>query len=392
LSHKPNVLIVHNYYKIPGGEDTVVSNEMEMLRRNGHKVVLYSRNNTEIDSFSVFGKLKLPFTAIFSMKTYREIVKIIRREKIDIVHVHNTLSLISPAVYYAARHCKVPVVQTIHNFRLLCPGAAFYRDGHVCEDCTQKGLGCAVKHSCYRQSRAQTLVCVVSTMIHRMLGIYGRISYICLTEFNKEKLTGLRQIASERVYIKPNFVNDGDSSAVPEADRSGFVFISRLDKLKGIDILLEAWKIMGDDAPELTICGNGPMEDWCREFIAENGLTRVEMKGLVSNSEAIRLMSMSKALVLPTQWYEGFPMSMVEAFSVGTPVICSSLGNAGDMVTEGENGAKFEADSPETLVEAIQRFESYSGIYRRTKEHYQNNYTEEHNYRIMSDIYDSVMR
>ena len=177
---KQKILIVHNYYQIPGGEDTVVANEKKMLEDLGHKVIFYSRNNSEIKEMSKIQKLKLPFTTIFNPKTYKDIKKLIKEENIDIVHVHNTLNLISPSVYYAALNCKVPVVQTIHNFRLLCPGATFYRDGHIWEDCGKYGLKCAVKHGCYRESKAQTLICVISTVVHRFTGIYGKINYtIC---------------------------------------------------------------------------------------------------------------------------------------------------------------------------------------------------------------------
>ena len=211
---KQNILIVHNYYQIPGGEDTVVANEKKMLKEHGHKVVMYSRNNSELKRMLKLQKLMLPFTTVFNPRTYREVKRLIREEHIDIVHVHNTLNLISPSVYYAAIVMKVPVVQTIHNFRLLCPGATFYRDGHICEDCVKKGLGCAVKYSCYRRSKIQTLACVISTKVHRITGIYGKINYICLTEFNKEKLLQLNRpgkkqiIDPQKVYIKPNFTFD----------------------------------------------------------------------------------------------------------------------------------------------------------------------------------------
>ncbi len=205
---KYKILMVHNYYQIPGGEDTVVANEKRLLEEHGHKIVLYTRHNNELKSMGKFQKIALPFTTIFNPRTYSDIKRIIREEQIDIVHVHNTLNLISPAVYYAAGKCKVPVVQTVHNFRLLCPGATFYRDGHICEDCVSKGLGCAVKHKCYRGSRAETLICVISTKIHRLTGIYGKINYICLTEFNREKLLQLKQIKPEKVFVKPNFTFD----------------------------------------------------------------------------------------------------------------------------------------------------------------------------------------
>ena len=147
---KKNILIVHNYYQLPGGEDTVVANEENMLKKHGNKVFLYSRDNSELKRMGLIRKVCLPFTTVFNIKTYKDIRKIIKTEKIDIVQVHNTLNLVSPSVYYAAVKCGVPVIQTIHNFRLLCPGATFYRDGHICEDCMKKGIYCAVKYRCYR--------------------------------------------------------------------------------------------------------------------------------------------------------------------------------------------------------------------------------------------------
>ncbi|MGN0346283.1 MAG: glycosyltransferase, partial [Lachnospiraceae bacterium] len=210
-----NVLIVHNYYQIPGGEDTVVANEKKMLEAQGHKVWLYTRSNEELKTFGVFQKMALPFTTIYSRKTYREVKKLIRENNIDILHVHNTLSLISPSVYYAGFVCKIPVIQTMHNFRLLCPGAEFYRDGKICEDCVRKksGLWCGVKHKCYRGSFFQTLASSVTLKLHRMLGTYRKLHFICLTEFNKEKLLLLNhrkkpQIDDCKVFVKPNFTYD----------------------------------------------------------------------------------------------------------------------------------------------------------------------------------------
>lgn len=385
-NQKMKILLAHNYYQIPGGEDSVVSNEKKMLETYGHKVIFYSRNNSEIKRMSVFQKLKLPFITIYNPKTYRDIKKLIKKEKIDIVHVHNTLNLISPAIYYAALSCGVPVVQTIHNFRFLCPGATFYRDGHICEDCVQHGLKCAIKHGCYRGSKAQTLICVVSAMFHRITGIYGKINYICLTEFNKKKLLELKQIKEDKVFVKPNFV-ECTAKFIPEKQRKEqFVFAGRLDKLKGIDVLLEAWKRMGEKAPKLIVCGTGPMEEWCRKFSAENKIN-AEFRGFVPNAEVLKIVANSKALILPTQWYEGFPMSIVEAFSVGTPVICSDLGNAGSVVKEGITGSKFESDSRESIVDALNRCKNMCA---KTRDFYMSNYTEVDNYKILKEIYQNI--
>lgn len=384
---KQNVLIVHNYYQIPGGEDTVVSNEKKMLEDHGHKVVLYSRNNSEIKEMSKFQKLKLPFTMIFNPRTYVDIKKLIKKEKIDIVHVHNTLNLISPAVYYAALSCKVPVVQTIHNFRLLCPGATFYRDGHICEDCVQHGLKCAIRHGCYRESKAQTLICVVSMMLHRMTGIYGKINYICLTEFNKKKLLELKQIKEDKVFVKPNFVECTEKFIPEEQRKEQFVFAGRLDKLKGIDVLLEAWKQMGEKAPKLMVCGTGPMEEWCRRFSTENKIN-VEFKGFVPNAEVLKIIANSKALILPTKWYEGFPMSIVEAFSVGTPVICSDIGNTGSVVEDGINGKKFKKGN---IGELIKTVNDQDVAVERVFQKYEEKYTENINYEKLRSIYMEIV-
>lgn len=311
------------------------------------------------------------------------IKKLIKQENIEVVHVHNTLNLVSPAVYYAARRMKVPVVQTIHNFRLLCPGATFYRDGHICEDCVEHGLKCAVRHSCYRESKIQTLACVLSTEFHRMTGIYGKINYICLTDFNKKKLLELKQIKPERVFVKPNFV-ECKNEFVSEKDRMNqFVFAGRLDKLKGIDLLFEAWKRMGAHAPKLIVCGTGPMEDWCKSFIRENDVN-IEMRGFVSNDEALKIIANSKALVLPTQWYEGFPMSIVEAFSVGTPVICSDLGNAGSVIINGITGMKIDFHDYIQVKKALMNcFAMCDSTYTE----YTTNYTIQINYEMLVNAY-----
>ena len=387
MDKKLTILQVHNFYQLPGGEDTVIENERHLLESQGHRVVRYFRDNKELKDFSVFRKLLLPVTTIFNPKTYREVRRLIRAEHIDIVHVHNTLNLISPSVYYAALAEGVPVVQTVHNFRLLCPGATFYRDGHICEDCLTHGLGCAVKHSCYRGSKLQTLACVISTKIHRMTGIYGKLNYICLTEFNREKLLSLKQIKPERVFVKPNFVDSWEVPVLPEKERKNqFLFAGRLDRLKGVEMLLTAWKLMGQKAPNLILCGTGPMEGWCRDMIVENGL-KVEMMGFVDNRQVRRMLAESKAMILPTQWYEGFPMSIVEAFSVGTPVVCSDLGNAGSIVTEGVTGRKFRADSPQSLIRAV---ESCDGLCQSTYDAYLARYTARENFGSLLRIYAAV--
>lgn len=385
---KKKILLVHNYYQIPGGEDTVVANEKRLLEEHGHKVVLYTRHNSELNDYSKMQKLLLPFSTIFNLRTYREVRELIEREQIEILHVHNTLNLVSPSVYYAGVRKRIPVIQTVHNFRLLCPGATFYREGKVCEDCVKKGMLCAVKHGCYRGSKTQTLACVISTKIHRLLGIYGKINYICLTQFNKEKLLQLTQIKENQVFIKPNFSFTKEKNSDSERFQRQFVYVGRLEEIKGISILMEAWKKLGKEAPELILCGNGPLESWCRDYVEKNEMQNVHLMGFVPNKEVQDIIAKSTALILPTQVYEGFPMTMVEAYGKGTPVIASDLGNAGNLVIPGVTGKRFSYQSASALADAVRNFESFDS--GRIQQIYQEKYSAEKNYEELQKIYKHV--
>ncbi len=387
MERKQRILLVHNYYKISGGEDCVVSNEKKLLEENGHEVVLYTRNNAEIDKFGIGKKLRFPFNAVYNRKTYRDVKKIIEQEKIDIVHVHNTLSLISPAVYYAAVDSKVPVVQTIHNFRMICAGATLFRDGHVCEDCLTNGFRCAIKHKCYRNSRLQTRVSVAILRKHRKRGIYQKINYICLTEFNKRKLMSYKDLREEQIFVKPNFVESPVCVKPYDERENQFIYVGRLDELKGIDCLFRAWISMGNSAPQLIICGDGPMMEWCKKQITDHGITNIEMMGFIDNATARELIGKSKALILPTKWYEGFPMTIVESFSVGTPVIGSDIGNVGDIVKENVNGWKVNPNDETDIVKAVLNCHD---IVNSVVEDFQN-YTKEKNYEMLMQIYKSVL-
>ena len=383
---KQRVLIVHNYNKIPGGEDTVVANEKKLLEEHGHEVLLYTRHNSEMKTMSKVQKLLLPFSTIFNWNSYREIKRIIKTEKIDIVHVHNTLNMISPSVYYAALRCRVPVVQTIHNFRLLCPAATFYRDGHICEECLERGFSCAVKHSCYRNSKIQTLACVISLKIHRLLGIYGKLNYICLTEFNKEKLLHLKQIVESKVYVKPNFVKEAENIVPYKERKNQFIYVGRLEEIKGTRLLLESWKLLGEAAPTLLVCGRGPMEEWAKEFVKEHQISQVKLLGYVDNQQVKKMIGESKALILPTQVYEGFPMTIAEAYAAGTPVIAPDMGNAGDLVTSGVTGVHFEHRSAVSLADVISDFKTFDSV--QIHNVYENHFSAEKNYEQLKKIYD----
>ena len=359
---QPAVLLVHDYYQIPGGEDVVVANEKHLLETHGHAAALYTRRNEEISRMGTLEKIRSALGMFFSIRTYREVRRSIRENRISLVHVHNTLPLIGPAVYYA--------------------------------DCTKKGLHCAVKHRCYRGSRLQTLLCVLSTRLHRALKTYSRLHYITLTDFNRQKLLALKQIPPDNVSVKPNFVEPPETIVPYAARENQVVYIGRLDALKGIRLLLEAWARYerSGGGMKLIICGTGPEETWCREYLTREKLKQVELRGFVPNSAARALMGQSKALILPTQWYEGFPMTIVEAFSVATPVICSDLGNAGSLISDGVTGFKFPADSAERLAQTLNRLQHAESVSEGALKTYQENFTAEANYRQLMAIYSKAMQ
>lgn len=382
---KQNILIVHNYYQIPGGEDTVVANEKKMLEEHGHKAILYSRNNAELKQMSKFQKLFLPITTIFNLRTYKEIKRLIKSENIEIVHVHNTLNLISPAVYYAARAMKVPVVQTVHNFRLVCPGATFYRDGHICEDCMKNGLWCAVKYKCYRGSKIQTLACALTLTIHRIMGIYKKINYICLTEFTKDKIKSV--VDPERVYIKPNFVYDQKGS-----NQAGdyYIFVGRVEEIKGVNVLVDAFRSLPNK--KLKIVGRGDLSEYIAARLEKEDIHNIELLGFKPHDEVNELLKHAKALIMCSQWYETFGMVIAEAYSNGVPAIVGRIGNIKDLVDESVTGELFAYDDPKDLVAAVERFESKSQVEysKNAYDFYCRNLTGEKNYATLRTIYEQV--
>lgn len=385
---KYNVLMAHNYYQVQGGEDTVFSNEIKMLKKNGHKVVEYTRHNDEIKS-GIFNKLKLGIDTIFSLKTYKEVKEIIDKNNIDIVHVHNTLPLISPSIYYAARAKKIPVVQTIHNFRLLCPGATFTRNGVICEDCLVKGLGQSLKNKCYRNSLVQTSIMYAMLRVHRFIGTYNKIDYITLTEFNKKKLLNLIKDES-RIHVKSNFIEKKEKTK--RNLENYFVYIGRLDEIKGINFLVESWKDI-DENCILYIIGRGTEEDNIKEYIKKNELKNIKVLGFVQREKAFEIMKKAKAVIVPSKCYEGFPMTIVESFSLGVPIIGSKLGNIKDIVEDRYNGLLFSNKSElnEVVEEIFYNKKLNEKLGHNAFNTFKEFYTDEENYKILLEIYSRLV-
>ena len=396
MEKKLRILQVHNAYQIPGGEDVVVANEKKLLEMNGNEVFSYSRNNDELKTMNTFQKLLIPFTAVYSFKTYREVKKLIRENKIDIVHVHNTLMVVSPSVFYAAFHCHVPVVQTLHNFRMLCPAGSYFRGDRICEECSEKGLQCSLKYGCYRGSKAQTFVSAAILKIHRMLGTYRKVNFICLTEFNREKLSRLNEggkqiVDMKKVYIKPNFTfQEGISGEVQKAG-DYFLVVGRVEALKGIDVVVKAFEKIPDQ--KLIVAGDGPMMAEMKAYIKDHNMSNMKFAGYLDKAKVQEKYRGAKAVIMASQCYEAFAMTIAEAYSNAVPVIAGNVGNLANMVEEGVTGIKFVYDSPDDLAAKILKYNTMdiAKMKQNAKTFYEKRLKPEDNYRILEEIYHKIM-
>lgn len=397
------ILQVHNFYQIPGGEDVVVRNEKRLLEEHGHKVYTYYRTNKELNERGILGKLMLPFSAVYSFRTVREVKKLIKENNIDIVHVHNTLTMVSPSVFYAAFQCNVPVVQTLHNFRMLCPAGSFFRDNVICEECVSGGLKCAVKHKCYRNSTLQTIVSAMILKIHRTLGTYRRVNFICLTEFNKKKLldsldtaTALKSkqaVDASRVYIKPNFTfAEGITPNENQDTEEYFLFAGRVEALKGADIAIKAFEKIPDK--QLYIAGTGPMMDEMQKYVKDHNIQNIKFLGYLQKEEMTERFYHAKAVIMTSQCYEAFAMTIAEAYSYGVPVIAGRVGNMAGMVKEGITGVKFEYNSADDLAKKVREFETMDlkVLKENAREFYQTRLRPEDNYRNLMEIYEDISK
>lgn len=384
---KKTILMIHNFYQIGGGEHTVFNNEVELLRNNGHKVITYTRDNKEINN-SFIKKILLPFTTVWSFKTYREVKRIIEKEKIDIVHCHNTFPLISPSAYYAARKMNIPVIQTIHNFRFLCPNAIFYRNGKICEDCLKNdNFKCALKNKCYRKSKIQTFIVTLMLKIHRKLGTYNKINYIFLTEFNKNKFSKLINVNGDNIFIKPNFVEKKYNFKRPNKLNNTFIFMGRLDENKGIKFLIDSWKNIKDY--ELHIYGDGEYKELVKKAAKDN--SNIKYFGFKPQEEIFKDLVKSQALIIPSTCYEGFPMTIAESCSLGVPTLSVNIGNHSAIIKKSQAGRIYELNNHKSLFDNIKEIVSNNKNYsNNAQKYYENELSPKKNYKELTDIYEKA--
>ncbi len=383
------ILAVHNRYQRPGGEDQVFVDETALLEARDHRVVRYEVHNDQVERVN---RLTLAKDTVWNTSAHRELRALIRLERPDVVHFHNTLPLVSPAGYYAARAEGVPVIQTLHNYRLLCPVALFFRDGRVCEDCMGKAVPWpGVVHECYRGSRAASGVIATMLTVHRVLRTWTEMVdvYIALTEFARKKFIE-GGLPAGKIVVKPNFV-------APDPGRGqgggGYaLFVGRLAPEKGTGTMLAAWERLGTRIP-LKIVGDGPLRDRVVEAAARR--SNVEWLGHRPVEEVHALMGKADMLVFPSEWYETFGRVAVEAFATGTPVIGANIGAVAELVEHGRTGLEFRPGDPEDLVTQVEWALSHPAELRRMRDEvraeFEAKYTAERNYRALMEIYEAAL-
>lgn len=384
------ILQVHNEYQHLGGEEVVVAAENAMLKQYGHETQQWIVKNSDLQDIGALGKARVALQSVWSGDSYVQMKKRLQDFQPDVVHVHNTIPLISPSVYAACHSDRVPVVHTLHNYKLICPGAYLYRDGQVCEDCVKKVVRYpGILHGCYRNDGLQSTVAVAGLTTHQLRGTYKNDVdiYIALTRFARQKFIE-GGLPAEKIAVKPNFVTSDIKSG---SHTGGYVlFVGKLVKYKGIETLLQAWHLL-DEAIPLKVVGQGPLEILLKSNLPSN----VEYLGSMPREQVLKLMAEASFIVFPSEWYEGFPMTIVEAFATGNPVVASRLAAMAEIVRDGVSGWHFTPGDAQDLARTVQLAWSNPEELRRrgdlARKQYDNSYSLEKNYQMTISIYQTAI-
>jgi glycosyltransferase involved in cell wall biosynthesis len=387
------IVLVHNFYRQAGGEDVVFQNEKRLLEGAGHTVIPYLRSNKELKDSSLVDRIGIASRTIWSPETRQSFGAILDAESPDVVHVHNTFVVISPSIYSACSERGIPVVKTLHNFRLLCPGASFSRNGRVCEECVDHSLIRSVLHGCYRHSRSATAAVALTLTAHRALGTWQTLitRFIALTDFAKEKFINAG-FPSDKFTVKPNFADPDPGETVDTGEYA--LFIGRIDQTKGSRVLLDAWQRLRVKYP-LHVVGDGPDRPWMEARVRELQLSEITFRGRLSHAEAVQAVKGSRFTIVPSTWYEGFPMCIVESFACGIPVLCSRLGGMSAIVDDRVTGLHFNPSDPQDLAKAVEWAWSHpleiAWMGRLARRKYETEYTAEKNYSLLMQIYEQAI-
>jgi glycosyltransferase involved in cell wall biosynthesis len=389
------IVVVHNTYKQPGGEDVVFEQERRMLESKGHVVIAYFRNNKDVDDYGGFRRLQLAGRTIWAAESKKEFARLLHHENPDLVHIHNTFVMISPSIFSACREAGVPVVQTLHNFRLYCPAVTFFRDGRICEECVDHSLWRGVAHGCYRNSRAATAVVAAMLAVHRQRQTWNRNvdRYIALTESSRAKFLQCG-LPAEKIVVKPNFVHP-DPGPRSSGEGEYALFVGRLSPEKRVSTVLAAWNHLHERSIPLVILGGGPQSDQLEKDAVRKGLSSVDFRGQLPRDQTLATMRKARFLIFSSEWYEHFPVTIAESFACGVPVICSRLGAMQEIVEDGRTGLHFTPGDAQDLAAKVEwawsHPEEMRSMGEQARREYETKYTAEKNYPMLMEIYGHAM-
>ncbi len=385
------ILLVHNHYKQSAGEDTVFFAEKELLENHGNHVALFTLNNNDVNSATE--KLKAAVGVLYNNKSAQLFEQKLKEFKPDVVHVHNFFPLVSPAIFYVANKLRIPIVMTLHNYRLICPSAYQHYNGQLhLENAAQVFPVQAILDKAYRGSYFQTASVVLTTGLHKLLGTWrSKVDrYIALTQgAGNMFLNSSLKLKPSQLTIKPNFTTDLGEGAKEREDY--FLFVGRLSPEKGIETLLKANKL---HPFKLKIIGDGPLRGAVEEHAANH--PNVEYLGYQKRPRVEGELKRAKALVFTSEWPEMFGMTIIEAFSTGTPVVASNIGGAAHLVQHNHNGLLYTPQNAEELVQQVKTLESDATLAetlgRNARASYLQHFTPEENYNQLMSIYNSLVK
>lgn len=387
------VMVMHNRCRSagPSGENRVVEQEFEALAEAGHDVIGFWRDSDEIESWSLAHKAVLPATLIWNRGSQREVMAALREHKPDVVHVHSTFPIISDAALRACRDAGVPVVATLHSYRLGCTGGTFFRNGALCHDCADGALLPGVVHGCYHHSRAASVPLALSIGVHRPAWRSLISAYLFISASQRDLLSGLK-FPEERTFVRHNMI---PRLNLPKVERTAtVVFAGRLTEIKGPRLLMDAWdryrSIAGDPRLRLVIAGSGPLEREMTHWAATR--PSVEMVGFVSGVRCSELMAQARAVLVPSIWEEPFGLVAVEAMAAATPPVATERGSFAELITRGVDGVLFPPDDPAALASVIAdidaRPQAYEAYGERARETYEQRFNPEHSLKHLLEIYN----
>lgn len=389
-SRPMNILLVHNFYQESGGEDQVFADEGKLLESRGHKVFRFTMHNDAIRQMS---SVAVACKTLWNRQSQVLLRKAIRQSRAQVVHFHNTFPLISPAAYYAAHEEGAAVVQTLHNYRLLCPAALFFRQGQVCEECLGRVPWPGVMHGCYRSNRFASAVVAAMLTSHRLLRTWQREVdvYIVLTEFARRKFIA-GGLPPERIIVKPNFVDPDPGIGDGQGDY--FLFVGRLSHEKGVETMLQAWEQMpADSTSALKVLGDGPLRAEVEE--ASRRTPAIQYLGRCPSDRVYAMMGSARALIFPSRCYEGLPRTIVEAMAKGTPVVASRLGSMSELIRHEHNGLLFESGNPQDLLQQVKRVAhgqiDLARMRKAARQEFELRYTAQQNYSKLMACYQQAL-